>query len=55
MFKTAKAVIIVTRNIAAKRGIANTPYFAPTKLAQGIFAQSLAKDFRARAYTLLML
>ena len=29
--KTKKGVIIVTGNTAAKRGIASTPYFAPTK------------------------
>ena len=40
-----KGVIIVTGNTAAKRGVANTPYFAPTKAAQRILAQSLAKDF----------
>ena len=45
MIKTEKGVIIVTGNTAAKRGIANTPYFAPTKSAQRILAQSLAKDF----------
>ena len=45
MIKTGKGVIIVTGNTAAKRGIANTPYFAPTKAAQRILAQSLARDF----------
>jgi len=45
MIKKKKGVIIVTGNTAAKRGIANTPYFAPTKSAQRILAQSLAKDF----------
>ena len=45
MIKLKKGVIIVTGNTAAKRGIANTPYFAPTKSAQRILAQSLAKDF----------
>ena len=45
MLQAKKGVIIVTGNTAAKRGIANTPYFAPTKSAQRILAQSLAKDF----------
>ncbi len=45
MLKKGKGVIIVTGNTAAKRGVANTPYFAPTKAAQRILAQSLAKDF----------
>lgn len=45
MVKAKKGAIIVTGNTAAKRGIANTPYFAPTKAAQRILAQSLARDF----------
>ena len=45
MIKNKKGVIIVTGNTAAKRGVASTPYFAPTKAAQRILAQSLAKDF----------
>ena len=45
MLLAKKGVIIVTGNTAAKRGVANTPYFAPTKAAQRILAQSLAKDF----------
>ena len=45
MVKNKKGVIIITGNTAAKRGVANTPYFAPTKAAQRILAQSLAKDF----------
>ena len=45
MVKAKKGVIIVTGNTAAKRGLANTPYFAPTKAAQRILAQSLARDF----------
>ena len=45
MVESKKGVIIVTGNTAAKRGVANTPYFAPTKAAQRILAQSLAKDF----------
>ena len=45
MLKESKGVIIVTGNTAAKRGIANTPYFSPTKAAQRILAQSMARDF----------
>ena len=45
MVDAGKGVIIVTGNTAAKRGIATTPYFAPTKAAQRILAQSLARDF----------
>ena len=45
MVKAGKGIIIVTGNTAAKRGIATTPYFAPTKAAQRILAQSLARDF----------
>ena len=45
MINNKKGVIIITGNTAAKRGVANTPYFAPTKAAQRILAQSLAKDF----------
>ena len=45
MVKAKKGVIIVTGNTAAKRGLANTPYFSPTKAAQRILAQSLARDF----------
>ena len=45
MVKKGKGVIIVTGNTAAKRGLASTPYFAPTKAAQRILAQSLARDF----------
>ena len=45
MLSSKKGVIIVTGNTAAKRGVANTPYFSPTKAAQRILAQSLAKDF----------
>ena len=36
--------IIVTGNTAALRGIPNTAVFAPTKAAQRILAQSLARD-----------
>ena len=45
MLLANKGVIIITGNTAAKRGVANTPYFSPTKAAQRILAQSLAKDF----------
>ena len=45
MLKNKKGVIIVTGNTAAHRGVAITPYFAPTKAAQRILAQSLARDF----------
>ena len=45
MIKQKKGVIIVTGNTAAHRGVAMTPYFAPTKAAQRILAQSLARDF----------
>ena len=45
MLLAKKGVIIVTGNTAAKRGVAHTPYFSPTKAAQRILAQSLAKDF----------
>ena len=43
MIKIGRGCIIVTGNTAAKRGVANTPYFAPTKAAQRILAQSLAR------------
>ncbi len=43
MIKLGRGCIIVTGNTAAKRGIAKTPYFAPTKAAQRILAQSLAR------------
>ena len=45
MIDNKKGVIIVTGNTAAHRGVAMTPYFAPTKAAQRILAQSLARDF----------
>ena len=45
MLNNKKGVIIVTGNTAAHRGVAMTPYFAPTKAAQRILAQSLARDF----------
>ncbi len=43
MIKLVRVCIIVTGNTAAKRGKAKTPYFAPTKAAQRILAQSLAR------------
>ena len=33
MIRNKKGVIIVTGNTAAKRGVASSPYFAPTKVA----------------------
>ena len=45
MISIKKGVIIVTGNTAAHRGIPLTPYFAPTKAAQRILAQSLAREF----------
>ena len=45
MLLAKKGVIIVTGNTAAKRGVENTPYLAPTKAAQRILAQLLARDF----------
>ena len=36
MLSEKKGVIIVTGNTAAKRGVAHTPYFSPTKAAQRI-------------------
>ena len=45
MINNQKGVIIVTGNTAAHRGMPLTPYFAPTKAAQRILAQSLAKEF----------
>ena len=45
MLSNKKGVIIVTGNTAAHRGVATTPYFAPTKAAQRILTQSLARDF----------
>ena len=45
MLKNKKGVIIVTGNTAAHRGGAMTPYFAPTKAAQRILAESIAREF----------
>ena len=45
MIYNKKGVIIVTGNTAAHRCMPLTPYFAPTKSAQRILAQSLAREF----------
>jgi len=44
MIKAGSGAIMVTGNTAALRGVANTAVFAPTKAAQRILAQSLARD-----------
>lgn len=44
MVEAGRGVIMVTGNTAALRGIPNTAVFAPTKAAQRILAQSLARD-----------
>ncbi len=44
MTERGSGCIIATGNTAATRGIANFVYFAPTKAAQRILAQSLARD-----------
>ena len=44
MVEAAQGAIMVTGNTAALRGIPNTAVFAPTKAAQRILAQSLARD-----------
>ena len=44
MIEAGKGAIMVTGNTAALRGIPNTAVFAPTKAAQRILAQSLARD-----------
>ncbi len=48
MLEAAKGVILVTGNTSAHRGKAHTPIFAPTKAAQRILCQSLARDFGPR-------
>ena len=45
MIYNQKGVIIFTGNTAAHRGMPLTPYFAPTKAAQRILTQSLAREF----------
>ena len=44
MVEAGRGAIMVTGNTAALRGIPNTAVFAPTKAAQRILAQSLARD-----------
>ncbi len=44
MITRGSGAIMVTGNTAALRGIPNTAVFAPTKAAQRILAQSLARD-----------
>ncbi len=45
MLKAKEGSIIVTGNTAALRGKPNFAFFAPTKAAQRVLAQSMAKDF----------
>lgn len=44
MIQRGSGAIVVTGNTAALRGIPNTAVFAPTKAAQRILAQSLARE-----------
>jgi len=44
MIKAGKGAIIVTGNTSALRGKANYAFFAPTKAAQRILAQSMARE-----------
>jgi len=44
MIKAGKGTILVTGNTSAHRGKPHTPVFAPTKAAQRILAQSMARD-----------
>ena len=44
MVERGSGAIIVTGNTAAMRGVPNYALFAPTKAAQRIFAQSLARE-----------
>ena len=44
MIKNKSGSIIITGNTSALRGIPNFVYFAPTKAAQRILAQSLARE-----------
>lgn len=44
MMAAGRGAILVTGNTAALRGIPNTAVFAPTKAAQRILAQSLARE-----------
>ena len=57
MIKAGKGAIIVTGNTSAIRGKANYAFFAPTKAAQRILAQSIARELRPKgvhvAYVLI--
>jgi len=44
MIEAGKGAIVVTGNTSAMRGKANFALFAPTKAAQRILAQSMARD-----------
>ena len=44
MIECGSGAILVTGNTAACRGVPNYAVFAPTKAAQRILAQSLARD-----------
>lgn len=44
MIAAGKGTILVTGNTSAHRGKPHTPMFAPTKAAQRILAQSMARD-----------
>ncbi len=44
MIEAGRGAILVTGNTASLRGIPNTAVFAPTKAAQRILAQSLARE-----------
>ena len=48
MIAKEQGAIVVTGNTAAWRGIPSYALFAPTKAAQRILAQSLARDFGAK-------
>ena len=45
MLKGGGGAVLVTGNTSAHRGKPHTPIFAPTKAAQRILCQSLARDF----------
>ena len=48
MIDRGNGAILVTGNTAALRGVPNTAVFAPTKAAQRVLAQSLARDLGPR-------
>ena len=48
MLEAGRGVILVTGNTSAHRGKPHTPIFAPTKAAQRILCQSLAREFGPR-------